>query len=75
MHPDRTARLCGAMFCRTALDVLKSKPMDASDLITIDPEILGGTPVFRGLAFLLSRCSTTSRTTTRWMSFSNVFPR
>jgi uncharacterized protein (DUF433 family) len=22
--------------------------MDASDLITIDPEILGGTPVFRG---------------------------
>ena len=22
--------------------------MDASDLITVDPEILGGTPVFRG---------------------------
>jgi uncharacterized protein (DUF433 family) len=28
--------------------MLKLKVMDSSDLITIDPGILGGTPVFKG---------------------------
>ena len=38
--------LCG--LSHLADGVIQSKYMRSSDLITIDPEILGGTPVFKG---------------------------
>lgn len=43
MRSDRSAIICVA-FGEIELDLA----MKASDLVTIDPEILGGTPVFTG---------------------------
>jgi uncharacterized protein (DUF433 family) len=35
-------------YCQSSAAQTKLSVMNSSDLITIDPEILGGTPVFRG---------------------------
>ena len=47
--------------------------MKSNDLITVDPEILGGTPVFKGTRVPSKRCSIISKIIIPSTSFWNVF--
>jgi uncharacterized protein (DUF433 family) len=49
--------------------------MKASDLITIDPEILGGAPVFKGTRVPLKTLFEYLENDTQWKNFWSAFLR